>query len=84
MLVAPQVTRTPAGPLPESAAGLNGTEIESASDSPPDNRCDLALEAPTTPWLVLTTARQVARPVRFDSLATMNVTFAVGVVVPDL
>jgi hypothetical protein len=79
----PQVTCTPAGPLPESAAELNGTEIDSDSDSPPGNRCDLELEAPTTPWLVLTTARQVARPVWLDSLATMKVTFARGIVVAD-
>jgi hypothetical protein len=38
VLVGPQVTCTPAGPFPESAAELNGTEIESDSDSLPDNR----------------------------------------------
>jgi hypothetical protein len=84
VLVGPQVTCTPAGPFPESAAELNGTEIESDSDSLPDNRCDPELDAPTTPWLVLTTARQVARPVWVDSLATTKVTFALGVVVADL
>ena len=78
-----QVTWTPAGPLPDRAAELNGTEIASRTESPPGNRGVLALEVPTTPWLVLTTARQVARPIPVDWFDTTKVTFARGVVVVD-
>ena len=73
-----QLTRTLAGPFPERAVGLSGTDIVSESESPPPIFGVRTIEVPTTPLAVLITARQAPWPPCAESLATTKLTLAFG------
>jgi len=76
-----QLTRAAAGPFPDSALELNGTDIVTESDVPPAMLGVVADPAPMVPCAVLTTTRQVARLASAESLATTKLTAATGSVV---
>jgi hypothetical protein len=76
-----QLTRAAAGPFPDSATELSGTDIVNEAVSPPDIFWVRTAAEPTVPCAVLTTARHVALPACAESLATTKLTVALGSVV---